>query len=209
MWSRKKERERKNKLNLCSWYHSAFSMPMVKLWLLSSLSKSPEAENQGESLLSWIISSHFSSGWAKNNTGIAFFEHSYSLLAGTEKVRKMKVNSSGGKESQHTPCLYGFGWDLFAGSFGFFTLISTWLTFFLHFSPLARDGESWVLWSYWSKKYTFLFKNPWETSPNLDGDDSTASSILRSLSKTWDSAVLSILCQDSRPAFPCNGYGFS
>lgn len=44
-----------------------------------------------KALLSWIISSHFSSGWAKNNTGIAFLEYSYSLLAGTEKVRRMRV----------------------------------------------------------------------------------------------------------------------
>lgn len=149
MWSRKKERQKE--LNLCSWYHPAFSTPMVKLWLLSRLSKSPEAENQGESLLSWIISSHFSSGSAKNNAGIAFFEHSYSLLAGTEKVRRMKVNSSVRKESQQSLCLCGFGWDLFAGLFEIFTLISTWLTLHLHFFPLAHGGESWVFWSYWSK----------------------------------------------------------
>lgn len=67
--------------------------------MLSRLSKSPESENQGESLLSWIISSHFSSGSAKNNTGIAFFELSYSLLAGTEKVRRMKVKKEWGGRS--------------------------------------------------------------------------------------------------------------
>lgn len=132
MWSSKKER--KKELNLCSWYHSAFSTPVVKLWLLSRLKKSPEAENQGESLLSWIISSHFSSGSAKNNSGIAFFEHSYSLLAGTEKVRRMKVSSSEG-EGVTAHSLLLWVWMRFVWVFHFDLNLINFLSAFLPFSP--------------------------------------------------------------------------
>lgn len=48
-------------------------------------------------MLSWIISSHFSSGSAKNNAGIAFFELSYSPVAGTEKVKRIKVKKERGE----------------------------------------------------------------------------------------------------------------
>lgn len=115
-------------------------MPLVKLRLLSRLSKSPESENQGESLLSWIISSHFSSGSAKNNPGIAFFKLSYSLLAGTEKVRRMKVKKEWG-EGVMANSSHVWGWvRLLAALFGllfwfFFDLnLINFLSAFLSFS---------------------------------------------------------------------------
>lgn len=124
--------------------------------MLSRLSKSPEAGNQGESLLSWIISSPFSSGSAKNNAGIAFFEHSYSLLAGTEKVRRMKVSSSGGKESQHSLpgwlCMGFVCWLVWV--FHFDLNLINFLSAFLPFSPrwgklgvlvLLKQKKSWLV----------------------------------------------------------------
>lgn len=103
-------------------------------------------------MLSWIISIHFSSGSAKNNTGIAFFELSYSLLAGTEKVRRMKVKKELGGRS-HGILFTNTGLGEIAVLFGFFffdlNLIS-FLPAFLSFSQC--NCEDWVFQFFWSRK---------------------------------------------------------